>query len=585
MNGRIEIKEHLLIGLDSMDKETKITREILIFGLILMAALLLRLTLLGRSPLVGSEAVWAFQAWQIHLGEHFPIGSQVGYLAFTEILFSLFGGNDFLARFWPVLIGSLIVWVPFILRKRLGQTPALILAAGLAFDPAMTSVSRIAGSAVPALVFLLLAAAAFDVGKLRWLVIFLGLGLFSGPAFWLGSLLLFLTLFGSSLLGLIDLGSYVKKRLAIFRSGTGLLPGALEALSTPLLLIMLVGSFFLRNFQGLSAWAGSLPEFFSGLFLFNGCLAPRLLINLVVSNPFILIFGISGFIFAWRKDDQIGKISSIWFALSLLILLIIPGRQAADLIWLVFPLWVAAARELLRMYQLAKDSWVVYAIAGLIGVLIVLNWLTFTGMIFQAGNSKAVLLQLGLIAASLALMILSMTIAASEWGWPVSLKGLGLGSGIMLLVYMLSASVQGSYLSQGDPRSLWSDGSGAGQTRLLQESIYDASITYTGRGDAIRGVVLGSWDILRWELRGLEGFEYQESLSSDDMPPLIITSGMDYSLVDQEMYRGQDFVLETRPGWDGIIPADWISWIAFRSGLVEKEDIILWIRNDIYSGY
>ena len=574
-----------MIGLDSMNKETRMTREILIYSLIFMAALLLRLILLGRSPLVGSEATWAFQAWQIHLGEHIPIGSQVGYLAFTEILFSLFGGSDFLARFWPALIGSLIVWVPFLLRKRLGQIPALILAAGLTFDPAMTSVSRIAASAMPALVFLLLAVAAFDTGKLRWLVFFLGLGLFSGPAFWLGSMLLFLTVFVSSLLGLFDLRSYAKNRLAIFRSEKGLLPGVLETFLIPLLFIFLAGSFFLSNFQGLSAWAGSLPEFLSGLFQFNGYLTLSLLINLIVSNPFILIFGISGFIFSWRKDDQIGKISSTWFALSLLILLIIPGRQAVDLIWLVFPLWAAAARELFRVYQLAKDFWGVYTLAGLIGVLIVLNWLTFTGMVFQGGDSKAVLLQMGLIAASLALMILSMTIAASEWGWPVSLKGLGLGSGILLLIYMLSALVQGSYLRQGDPRSLWSDGSGAGQTRLLQESIYDASITYTGRGEAIRGVVLGSWDILRWELRGLEGFEYQESLGSDDMPPLIITSEIDYFLVDQEMYRGQDFVLETRPGWDGIIPTDWISWIAFRSGLVEKEDIILWIRNDIYSGY
>ncbi|MCK5795018.1 MAG: hypothetical protein KAH12_09935, partial [Anaerolineales bacterium] len=298
-----------------------------------------------------------------------------------------------------------------------------------------------------------------------------------------------------------------------------------------------------------------------------------------------LVFGSSGFVSAWRKNDQIGKISSIWFGLSLLILLIIPGRQAVDLIWLVFPLWVAAARELIRVYQLAKDFWGVYAIAGLVGVLIVLNWLTFTGMVFQGENPKAVLLQMGLIAASLALVILSMTIAASEWGWPVSLKGLGLGSGALLMTYMLSALVQGSYLRQADPRALWSDGSGAGQTRLLQESIYDASITYTGRGEAIQGVVLGSWDILRWELRVLEGFEYQESLDSEDLPPVIITSGIDYFLVDQEMYRGQDFVLETRPGWDGIIPADWISWIAFRSGPVEKEDIILWIRNDIYSGY
>jgi len=183
------------------------------------------------------------------------------------------------------------------------------------------------------------------------------------------------------------------------------------------------------------------------------------------------------------------------------------------------------------------------------------------------------------------LVILSMTIAASEWGWPVSLKGLGLGSALLLTIYMLSALVQGCYLRQGDSRSLWSDGSGTGQTRLLRESIYDASITQTGRGDAIQGVVVGSWDALRWELRDLDGIEFQDSLDAEGLPPVIITSETDYFLVNQELYRGQDFVLETRPGWNGIIPPDWIRWIAFRSGPVEKDDIILWIRNDIFSGY
>jgi len=568
-----------------MNKETRITREIIVYSLIFITALLLRLTLLGRSPLVDSEATWAFQAWQIHLGEQIPIGSQVGYLSFTEILFSLFGGSEFLARLWPALVGSLIVWVPFLLRKKLDQLPALLLAVGLTFDPALASVSRLAAGPIPALVFLLLSAAAFYRGIWNLLAISLGLGLLSGSAFWMGILLLILTGIVGSLLGIFDLRQYVQNRLGFLQHKEKLLPELLNDFLIPLLVIIFISSFFLRNLQGLSAWTGAMPEFITTLSQFNSFRAATLLINLAVSNPLILIFGISGFISSWRKGDQIGKFTSIWFILSLLILLIIPGRQAVDLIWLVFPLWVATARELFRIYQLAKDFWVVYAIAGLVGVLIVLNWFTFIGMVFQGGNSKAVLLQWGLIAASLALVILSMTIAASEWGWSVSLKGLGLGSALMLTVYMLSALVQGCYLRQGDPRSLWSDGFGAGQTRLLAESIYDASITQTGRGDAIQGVVIGSWDVLRWELRNLDGIKFQDSLDAEGFPPVIITSEIESFLVDQEMYRGQDFVLETHPGWNGIIPADWISWIAFRSGPVEKDDIILWIRNDIYSGY
>lgn len=568
-----------------MKKEIRITREIFIYSLIFLSGLLLRLTLLGRSPLVNSEAAWAFQAWQIHLGEPIPVGSQVGYLSITEVLFSLFGGSDFLARFWPAFAGSLIIWVPFLLRKNLDQVPALILSAGLAFDPALVSVSRIAAGPIPALVFLLLSTAAIHSGKWRLAAITLGLGILSGPGFWLGSLLLILTGIVCSLLGFFDLRTYVQNRLSLLKNDSGQTPELINTFMIPLILFVLLSTFFLQNFQGFSAWAGSAPEFLSGLIQYEGFPALRFLINLAVSHIMILLFGMSGFISSWRKDDRIGKISSIWFGFSLLLLLIIPGRQAVDLIWLVFPLWISTARVLFGLYGSVKDSWVVYGIAGLVGVLIVLNWLTFTGMVFQAGNSKAVLLQLGLFAASLALVILSMTIAASEWGWAVSLKGLGLGSAALLSIYTVSALTHGAYLRQGDPRSLWSDGSGTGQIQLLQDSIYDVSISHTGRGYAIQGAVIGSWDSLRWALRDLVNFDFQDTLGSDNLPPVIITSELDNYLVNQEMYRGQDFVLETRPGWDGILPADWISWIAFRSGPVEKEDIILWIRNDVFSGY
>jgi len=578
-----------------MDKKTRITRETLIYGLIFLAALLLRLTLLGRSPLVDSEAALAFQAWQIHLGEQITVGSQVGYLSFTEILFSIFNGSDFLARFWPALVGSLIVWVPFILNKRLGHFPALIMALGLAIDPALASISRIVFGPMPALVFLLLSAANFDRGKWGWLAITFGFGLLSGPAFWLGSLLLILAGVVSSLLGIFDLREYTQNRVSTLQGKKGELPIILNTFLIPLVVFVLTSTFFLRNLQGLSAWTGSLPEFFTSLAQPGGFQSMRLLINLLVSNPFILVFGIAGFISSWRNGDQIGKVFSIWFILSLLVLLIIPGRQAVDLIWLVFPLWAATARECYRIYKLAENSWTIHSLAGLVSVLFVLNWLTFTGMVFQIGNSQAVLLQIGLLLASIFLVLIALaivsggstmrlwTLPAEDWYGPI--KGLSLGAAGMLILYMLSALVQGSYLRQSDPRSLWSDGSGAGQSRLLKDSIYDASITYTGRGDAIQGVVIGSWETLRWELRNLDGFEYQESLDQEELPPLIITSEIDYYLINQEVYRGQDFVLETRPGWDGILPADWISWIAFRSGPIEKEDIILWVRNDIFSGY
>jgi len=218
-------------------------------------------------------------------------------------------------------------------------------------------------------------------------------------------------------------------------------------------------------------------------------------------------------------------------------------------------------------------------------VLASLNWLTFTGMIFQAARENALLLEFGLMAASLALLILSAAVVSSEWGWNTAWKGLSGGFANALLLGLVASLTLDTYILDKDPRSIFSGGSGSGQVELLVDSIADASITATGRPDSIQGAVINDSDALRWALREYEGFDYLVSLPSEMDYPLLITSVEGDFQALQENYRGQDFVLSSHPGWGRVLPDDWISWIAFRKGPVVREYLILWVRNDIYSGY
>ena len=305
---------------------------------------------------------------------------------------------------------------------------------------------------------------------------------------------------------------------------------------------------------------------------------------LIVSNPLIIIFGGLGFISAWRNNDRIGKICALWFGVSLLLVLIYPGRQTADLIWVVVPLWAGAAKELVRIGQTAEFSWVTNTLSGLTAVLFVLNWLTFTGMILKQGNQEAVLMQWGLIAASIALMLLAMTIVASEWGWPSAKKGLTVGLSGVLGIYLLSALAQGAYLQAGDPHSLWTKGSGSGQIDLLLDTIAEVSVAETGRQDSIQGAVINGNSSLKWALRDLEKFEFYEVYNPGIATPVLITREIDNLQVPLTFYRGQDFVIATNPAGSAVFPQDWISWIAFRDGPIETEDIILWVRQNILPG-
>lgn len=567
-----------------MDNHNRITREILLYSLILLAALALRLLLLGRTPLVDQEASLAFQAWEASRGAGITLGSQVSYLAVSSGLFRLFGGGDFQARLWPALAGSLLVLVPFLLRGRMGRIPALVLAAGLAIDPGLVAVSRIAGSPMPALVFLALSLAVFDLKQLPWSGFLLFLALISGPAAWLGLVLVGLTALIGNWLGIIDLRPYFRERMELLKRA-GSSPGLRwEDLFLPGLLILAIGSFFFTRLQGLSAWLGSLPEFLGSWLNLPGLRSPEVLIHLAVSSPLTLIFGGLGFYNSWREDDSLGKVCSIGFGLGLFLLLVYPGREPADLIWLALPLWTAGAREIVRHLRQAEGSWPVYVLAGMLAVLIGLNWLTLIGMVFQAGNQRAVLLQAGLLAASLALAVLAMMIIASEKGWAAARKGLVLGAGSMLLLYTLSAMVQGAYLRAGDPRSLWTDGAGYGQVDLLRDTISGISLAQTGQKDSLEGIVVNGSDTVRWYLRELKEFSYVSAVYSEILPPIIITSDDDQYLVSQQAYRGQDFVIRSWPGWPGLIPQDWISWIAFRDGPLVYQKVILWVRGDILAG-
>ena len=564
-----------------MKNQTKITTELFLYGLIFILAAALRLILLGRTPLVETEASWAYQAWQIWQGEIINPGSLVSYLSITEALFSIFGSGDIIARIWPALAGSSIIWVSFIIRDRLGRIPALILAAGLAIDPALVSLSRFAGSPVPALVFTLLAVATFHHHKVKWSLIFLFLGVFSGPAFWMGAVVLGITLLLSSTLKILDAKQYFQTRiLDIQKDWKSPGPGPREFF-LPVLVVVGIGSFFFSQFQGLSAWITSFPEFLSGWISPSGVSSYKILAALIVSNPLIVIFGGLGFISAWRNNDRIGKICTLWFGVSLLLVLIYPGRQTADLIWVVVPLWIGAVKELVRIGQTVEFSWVTNTLSGLTAVLFVLNWLTFTGMILKQGNQKAIFMQWGLIAASIALVLLAMTIVASEWGWPSAKKGLAVGLGGVLGIYLLSALVQGAYLQSGDPHSLWTKGSGSGQIDLLLDTIAEVSVAETGRQDSIQGAVINGNSSLKWALRDLEKFEFYEVYNPGIETPVLITRETDNLQVPLTFYRGQDFVIATNPAGSAVFPQDWISWIAFRDGPIETEDIILWVRHDI----
>ena len=162
------------------------TLEHAFYALALAIAIGLRFLHLGAMPLSDFEANWALQALKITQGLKPAIGPNPAYVHLTAVLFYIFGATNFLARFWPALLGCALVMSAWYVRGRIGRIPALVLAFGLAIDPGMVAMSRLAGGPMLAVVFLILTALMWVSGRHSLAGLFGGLALLSGSSVWFG---------------------------------------------------------------------------------------------------------------------------------------------------------------------------------------------------------------------------------------------------------------------------------------------------------------------------------------------------------------------------------------------------------------
>lgn len=90
--------------------------HVLLLSGALIVALMMRLVRLGVLPLTNGEAEIALQALAVARGTPIMFGAHMTTAAFAGLDFFIFTPGNFLARFWPALIGALIVFFAFSLQ-------------------------------------------------------------------------------------------------------------------------------------------------------------------------------------------------------------------------------------------------------------------------------------------------------------------------------------------------------------------------------------------------------------------------------------------------------------------------------------
>ncbi len=492
----------------------KIRTETILYSLIFILAFWIRTFDLGKAPLSDGEATWALQAFQIARpdpAQLLVIGPQPLAVFLTSLVFNFFEPSNFLARFWPALFGSLLVIAPFFFRHLLGQTPALLMAAGLALDPGLISISRQAGAPMMAACLFVFALGMWVTQRSLLAGILAGLGLMAGPSIFIGVLIGGLTwFFARRVLATQPAQQSENNNSKNVRQAT--LAGAVT--------ILLAGTFFWRYPQGLSALANTIPTFIAGFSQAANVPVTQLLAASILYQPFAWLF--AGFaVVRFLKNRLISSerlpdsllVSLLGAVISLLIISLYPARAAGDLVWFHIFLWSLAATELPHWLVRGELPALSAVQAGLLVIMFAMLWnilLANYQVSATAGLSWNVMRAL-VISGIVGLGGLTSILIAYGWSWPVSRTGLVGGTILASLIYSTFAIWSASQIRPNSPVELWSPRQVTADPRFFHDTLQDLSQWERGMPGDLDIVSVVDRPSLRWVLRDFANIRFLQS--------------------------------------------------------------------------
>jgi hypothetical protein len=564
-------------------KKSQPTLEHAFYAIALAVGVGLRFLHLGALPLSNYEAEWALQALQVSQGLRPAIGPNPAYVHLTATLFYIFSATNFMARFWMALAGTALILSPWFLRSRIGRLPALVLAFGLALDPGLVAISRLAGGPILAITCLILAGLFWLDGKRTVAGFFAGLAFLSGPSVWFGLLSLALTWAFTTVLGRRN-RTIEEKRLVAEETKSDI--GSLGwkdyrgALAWVLGTLLVAGSLFLLSPKGLSAFIMSFVEFLRGWWTLSGVPLWRSLLALPAYEILPLGFGIAGLVQGILKRDADILRLGVWTLVALVLALIYPGRQTIDLTWALLPLWTLAAIEIGHHFDFeGRNRWELAGVATLVVSLLVFGWLDLAGVTTMDMGTQEARMRLYLLIAVVLLIGLSLLLVGAGWSAVAARLGGVWGVILVLTAFTLAMSTGAAGLREPLTVELWHPEPRSSRVDVLLKVANQISDLNTGYAGQLPLTVLGvdspalQWLFRDWQVRSVS------ALVPDSSPQLIISSVDQISLAAN--YRGEALPLTELADWNNATPADWLKWFIYRQMPILRQEIILWVRSDL----
>lgn len=560
-----------------MNNKKSTLHVLLVMGAFILA-LAFRLIRLGNLALNDMEAEIALQALGIAQGSETQFGGHVAYVGLTGFSFSVFEAGNFLARFWPALVGALIVFVPFLFREWIGHWPATILSFILAISPEMVGLSRIVGSPMMAFVFLLLAIGFLLHQKPIITGLCLAMGLMSGIGFWIGAFILGLSfLIAKRLFKVSDVGVFVTPddpRGYWVRFGLGFS-----------MTILVVGTGFFLSSESLSGVFSGLFSFIRGFVTPNDVPVTLILLTLAAYTAEVVLFGLWGGLRSILIKNKLDMFLLIWSGLGLLFVLLYPGAETADIIWVTLPLWLLSARVVYFAWRIPESyKWIMVLTAVLIVVVSVFILFTMRSLIETSTDDSNRLTTFLALVGGLILMLAIVLLISYGWSEDVALPGLLLGLAFVCCVGLISVSVNSTGLGTGDSVELWYPEEASLSTELLEVTI-DKVLTWNSRTEDPVVIAVSGYNTpgMRWALHSYDHVQFVSSLAAQSQPGILITDVQESPEISNS-YMGQDLVWSQTASWEEMTPFDYLSWIITRDAPTSSNEIIFWVRTDLMPG-
>ena len=156
-----------------------------------------------------------------------------------------------------------------------------------------------------------------------------------------------------------------------------------------------------------------------------------------------------------RRDIQSLRLG-VWALVVLILVLIYPGKQTGDLVWVILPLWILAAVEISCHFSLqGSHPWEVAGTVTVVVSFLIFGWLNLASITNMEWGSALVRTRLWLLAAVVLLIVLSLLLVRMGWSAIVARLGAVWSGLIALTLFTIAMSTGAAGLREPLTVELW----------------------------------------------------------------------------------------------------------------------------------